>query len=61
MRPLTPRRIAGICGVLFALLFVVVVISLRMGTYPISVSEIVTTLFRGALGRRDEIGRTKDR
>jgi cobalamin transport system permease protein len=55
LRPLTPRRIAGICGVLFALLFVVVVVSLRMGTYPISISEIVMTLFRGALGRRDEI------
>lgn len=55
MRPLTPRRVAGICGLLFAMLFVAVVVSLRMGTYPISVSEIVMTLFRGVAGRRDEI------
>jgi len=55
VRPLTPRRIAGICGILFAALFVCVVISLRMGAYPISVREIVVTLFRGVLGRRDEI------
>jgi iron complex transport system permease protein len=55
VRPLTPRRIGGICGILFAVLFVCVVISLRMGAYPISVPDIVVTLFRGALGRRDEI------
>lgn len=55
MRPLTPRRILATCGLLAAVLFVVVVISLRTGAYPISVSDIVVTLFRGALGRRDEI------
>lgn len=55
MRPLTPGRIAGICYVLLGVLFVCVVISLKMGTYPISVSDIVMTLFRGALGHRDEI------
>ncbi|MGB0037236.1 MAG: iron ABC transporter permease [Candidatus Acidiferrales bacterium] len=55
MRPLTPRRIFGICSVLFAVLFVAVVISLRMGAYPISVRDIVMTLFRGVLGRREEI------
>ena len=54
MRPLTPRRVSsafalGACG----LLFVAVVISLRMGAYPISVRDIVMTLLNGALGRRD--------
>jgi iron complex transport system permease protein len=55
VRPLTPRRILGICALLFGVLFVCVVISLRMGAYPIAVRDIVMTLFSGALGRRDEI------
>ena len=32
-----------------------VVISLRMGAYPISVRDIVMTLFKGAMGRQDQI------
>src|ERR1700733_5770804 len=55
MRPLTPQRILGICALLFGVLFVCVVISLRMGAYPIAMRDIVMTLFNGALGRRDEI------
>ena len=55
MRPLTPRRILGICGGLLAVLFISVVISLRMGAYPISVVDIVKTLFSGILGRWDAI------
>ncbi len=55
MRPLTPQRVFGICLLLCAVLFVAVVISLRMGAYPISVRDIVTTLVNGALGRRDQI------
>ena len=55
MRPLTPRRILAVCGLLLAVLFVVVVISLRMGAYPISISEIVMTLFRGVAGQREQI------
>jgi iron complex transport system permease protein len=55
VRPLTPRRIMGVCGLLFAVLFVIVVVSLRMGAYPIGVRDIVMTLFRGAIGRREEI------
>ena len=51
MRPLTPRRILAICGLLFAVLFVAVVISLRMGAYPISVPDIVMTLVNAAIGR----------
>ena len=31
------------------------VISLRMGAYPIAIRDIVVTLFDGALGRRDQI------
>ena len=52
---MTPRRILAVCGLLLAVLFVVVVISLRMGAYPISISEIVMTLFRGVAGQREQI------
>lgn len=55
MRPLTPQRVLWICVALLVALFGAVVISLRMGAYPISAGEIVTTLFRGALGRWNEI------
>ena len=55
MRPLTPRRVAWICAGLGAVLFAAAVISLRMGAYPISVIDIVKTLFSGALGRWDDI------
>ncbi len=55
MRPLTPARVFKACAVLLGVLFVVVVISLRMGAYPIGVTDIVMTLFKGAIGRREEI------
>lgn len=55
MRPLTPRRILGMCGLLCGVLFVAVVIALRMGAYPISISDIVMTLFNGVLGRKEQI------
>src|ERR1700685_1214696 len=55
LRPLTPQRILWTCAGLFGVLFVVVVISLRMGAYPISVRDIVDTLYKAAAGRRDEV------
>jgi iron complex transport system permease protein len=55
MRPLTPRRVAWICAGLGLVLFVVAVISLRMGAYPIAVTDIVKTLFSGVLGRWNDI------
>lgn len=55
MRPLTPRRVAWICAALGAVLFVAVVISLRMGAYPISIADIVMTLVNRFIGRRNEI------
>jgi len=55
VRPLTSRRVAMICLGLGLVLFAAVVISLRMGAYPISVRDIVITLFQGALGRWDDI------
>jgi iron complex transport system permease protein len=55
MRTLTPRRVLAVCALLFGVLFLVVVISLRMGAFPISVRDIVITLVKGALGRGDQI------
>jgi len=55
VRSLTPRRVFAVCVLLLAILFVVVVISLRMGAVPISIGEIVMTLFNGVLGRREQI------
>ena len=55
MRPLTPKRIVGICAGLGVLLFIEVVISLRMGDYPLGVRDIVATLYHGALGQWDAI------
>ena len=55
MRPLTPQRILATCLGLCGVLFVVAVIALRMGAYPISVRDIVSTLFNAAAGRRDEV------
>ncbi|HEV2222947.1 MAG TPA: iron ABC transporter permease [Candidatus Acidoferrales bacterium] len=55
MRPLTPRRITAICALLASVLFVVVVFSLKMGAYPISVSDVAMTLVRGALGHWNSI------
>jgi iron complex transport system permease protein len=47
--------VLGICGLLLVALFIAVVISLRMGAYPITIPEIVTTLFNGVAGRTDQI------
>lgn len=55
MRPLTSRRVGAICLGLGLLLFAAVVVSLRMGAYPIAISDIVTTLVQGALGRWNDI------
>lgn len=55
MKPLTARRVLAICGMLLVVLFIAVVISLRMGAYPITVPEIVTTLFNRVAGRTDQI------
>ena len=55
MRPLTPRRVTLICAALGAVLFAVVVVSLRMGAYPISVPDIVMTLLNGAIRRWGDI------
>jgi iron complex transport system permease protein len=55
VKPLTPRRVLAVCSLLLLVLFVAVVISLRMGAYPISIPDIVATLFNRIAGRTDQI------
>ncbi|MFZ0967561.1 MAG: iron ABC transporter permease [Candidatus Acidiferrales bacterium] len=55
MQPMTPRRIIGVCGILASALFVAMVISLRLGAYPMSITSVVTTLYHGARGQMDQI------
>ena len=55
MRPLTPQRVVWICAGFLGVLFVAVVISLRVGAYPISVRDIVMTLFNGVSRHWDAI------
>jgi len=55
MQPLTPRRILGVCAILAGALFLVVVVSLRLGAYPMSFSAILSTLYDGFMGRTDQI------
>lgn len=50
MKPLTARRIFWICAGLGSVLFVLVVVSLKLGATPISASDVVLTLVRRALG-----------
>ena len=47
MQPMTPRRILGVCAILASALFVAMVVSLRLGAYPMSVTSVVTTLYHG--------------
>lgn len=55
MRPLTPQRVAWICIGLAIVLFAAMVISLRVGAYPIGVRDIVMTLVNGVLHHWDAI------
>ena len=55
MRPLTSRRVLWICAGLCGALLAATLISLRMGAYPISVRDVVTTLAYAAIGRRELI------
>lgn len=55
MQPLTARRVFWVCGILALVLLGVVVVSLKLGAYPISVSDVFLTLMRRAIGRAQEI------
>ncbi len=55
MRPLTFRRLLVICTVLLAVLLAVVIMALKLGAVPISVTDLVLSLGRVAIGRSDQL------
>ena len=55
MRPLTLRRLLWICGLLATTLFVAVLLALKLGAVPISVTDLVVNLGRVAIGRSDRL------
>ena len=55
MRPLTLRRLLWTCGGLAALLLATVVLALKLGAVPISVTDLVLALGRIAFGRANEL------
>jgi len=55
MRPLTLRRLLWTCGGLSALLLACVVLALKLGAVPISVTELLLDLGRIAIGRANEL------
>lgn len=55
MKPLTPRRLAWICGSLVLVLLLVVVFALKVGAVPISIVDLVASLGRVAIGQSDQL------
>ncbi len=55
MRPLTFRRLMWTCAALAAVLVACVVLALKLGAVPISVTDLVWNLGRVAIGRSDEL------
>ncbi|HSZ20956.1 MAG TPA: iron ABC transporter permease [Candidatus Acidoferrum sp.] len=55
MRPLTVKRLLWTCGGLALLLLASVVLALKLGAVPISVTDLVLDLGRIAIGRADEL------
>src|ERR1700676_1297653 len=51
MRPLTMRRLLWTCGVLAAVLLACVVLALKLGAVPISVTDLISNLGRIAIGQ----------
>ena len=55
MRPLTLRRLAWTCGTLALVLLACVVLALKLGAVPISVTDLVWNLGRVAIGQSDQL------
>jgi iron complex transport system permease protein len=55
MRPLTLRRLLWTCAGLTLLLLASVVLALKLGAVPVSVTDLVLDLGRIALGRADQL------
>jgi iron complex transport system permease protein len=55
MRPLTARRVLWTCAMLAMVLLACVVVALKMGAVPISVTDLILNLARVAIGRSDQL------
>jgi iron complex transport system permease protein len=55
VRPLTVKRLLWTCGGLAALLLATVVLALKLGAVPVSVTDLVLALGRIAIGRANEL------
>jgi iron complex transport system permease protein len=55
VRPLTLKRLLWTCGALAAALLACVVLALKLGAVPISVTDLVLNLGRIAIGRSDQL------
>ena len=55
MRPLTLKRLLWTCGALAAVLLACVVLALKLGAVPISVTDLVVNLGRVAIGQSDQL------
>jgi iron complex transport system permease protein len=55
MRPLTIKRLLWICGGLTMLLLASVVLALKLGAVPVSVTDLILDLGRIAIGRANEL------
>src|SRR5580704_13826878 len=55
MRPLTMRRVIWTCALLSGVLLAVSVMALKLGAVPISVTDLVVSLGRLAIGRTDQL------
>ena len=55
MRPLTVKRLLWTCGGLALLLLASVVLALKLGAVPVSVTDLVLDLGRIAIGRADQL------
>ncbi len=55
MRPLTVRRLLWTCGGLTVVLLASVVLALKLGAVPISVTDLIVSLGRFAIGRTNQI------
>lgn len=55
MKPLTLNRLMWVCASLLAVLFIVIVVALKVGAVPLSITDLALNLGRVILGRETHI------
>ena len=55
MRPLTLKRLLWTCAGLAVLLLACIVLALKLGAVPVSVTDVILNLGRIAIGRSDQL------